>query len=347
MHCGKTGTIRTDKLLIRDVSVGNITEESATISWQTTVPATSKVVYGTNNTMDKSTQEDNTMVTEHTVELLGLKPNTEYKFKVISKDEKNNEVESNIYSFKTDTVKTSGPIISNINILSLTSSSATIYWETDVEANSRVDYGLSDNYSYYKEDIDNYVLKHYVTLTDLNNNQIYHYKITSSNKWGYSSSTDDMIFQTKDLGKLILSPEIINVNVGDSFEVKIELENVEDVFSVQFQININRSLIKFENVEEGDLLKDSKYKSLMFQRDPINDDEKIGYVATWTAKYEGSNPVGTEVDLVNMKKTLCILKFKALQKGETTLLFNKYRVLDAGTNEIKIYEPNAISIYIN
>ena len=66
--------------IISEVKVFNITDSSATITWQTDVPATSQVEYGTTNAYGSTTPPDNELTTSHSVALTGLKPSTTYYF---------------------------------------------------------------------------------------------------------------------------------------------------------------------------------------------------------------------------------------------------------------------------
>ncbi|MBI3804674.1 MAG: fibronectin type III domain-containing protein [Nitrospirae bacterium] len=71
---------------ISGVAANNITKDSATIVWNTDVPATSQVEYGSTTAYDKSTPVDATMRTAHTQTLKGLKHKTLYHYRVKSKD---------------------------------------------------------------------------------------------------------------------------------------------------------------------------------------------------------------------------------------------------------------------
>jgi peroxiredoxin len=76
---------------ISGVSVSNITESSATITWLTNEDATSQVEYGKTETYGSSTTLDTNLTESHNVTLNGLSDNTTYYFKVISKDASDNE----------------------------------------------------------------------------------------------------------------------------------------------------------------------------------------------------------------------------------------------------------------
>jgi cytochrome c biogenesis protein CcmG/thiol:disulfide interchange protein DsbE len=91
----------TVSLVISKIKVSNITDVAATISWTTDKPGTSRVDYGTTNSLGSSSPLDQTLATSHNTALTGLQPVTTYHFKVISKDDSGNEVTSQDQTFTT------------------------------------------------------------------------------------------------------------------------------------------------------------------------------------------------------------------------------------------------------
>ncbi|MCK5230217.1 MAG: hypothetical protein KAR13_08130 [Desulfobulbaceae bacterium] len=73
---------------------------SAKIGWKTDEIASSKVVYGIKS-LNKSSQVDLNLVSEHVIDLAGLKAKKTYQFKVISQDMFGNKSESGIFTFST------------------------------------------------------------------------------------------------------------------------------------------------------------------------------------------------------------------------------------------------------
>lgn len=86
------------KPVISNIAVSNITQTGVTITWTTDIPASSRVIYDTTSHPDisgqsapnfgyaASTEESDvtTKVTSHTVTLSGLNPGTKYYFRVLS-----------------------------------------------------------------------------------------------------------------------------------------------------------------------------------------------------------------------------------------------------------------------
>jgi hypothetical protein len=101
-----TGTGTPPSLSISASASSGITSTSATVSWQTNLPATSQVQYGTSASYGLSTTLDSTMVTSHQQILSGLQPATLYHFRVLSTDVNNNVANGSDLTFTTATGST-------------------------------------------------------------------------------------------------------------------------------------------------------------------------------------------------------------------------------------------------
>ncbi|MFO1098478.1 MAG: Ig-like domain-containing protein [Xanthobacteraceae bacterium] len=91
----------------------NINATSATITWTTNEPATSKVDYGPTTSYGFTTTLDSNLLTSHSVTLVGLSANTTYNYRVRSIDAAGNEKVSANSTFRTaaapDTIAPSIP----------------------------------------------------------------------------------------------------------------------------------------------------------------------------------------------------------------------------------------------
>ena len=87
------------------------------------------------------------------------------------------------------------PAISDIGASNITTDSATITWITDQQADSLVEYGTTTSYGSSASDTA-MVTSHSITLTGLVPGTTYHFKITSTNSYGFSSSSGDETFTT-------------------------------------------------------------------------------------------------------------------------------------------------------
>ena len=87
---------------IADISVINLANNSAKVTWITDEFADSMLKYGMNSTAYTELSIDELFVKEHVVTLTGLSQDTTYYFVVNNTDQSGNTAESSEYSFKYD-----------------------------------------------------------------------------------------------------------------------------------------------------------------------------------------------------------------------------------------------------
>lgn len=68
-----------------NVQTSNETATSVTVTWTTNILCTSQVYYGTDRTCSSLTSEDTANITNHSVTITGLQPQTAYYFRVVSR----------------------------------------------------------------------------------------------------------------------------------------------------------------------------------------------------------------------------------------------------------------------
>jgi hypothetical protein len=98
--------------LITNVTVTNITNNSATITWTTDEIADSVVNYGIDSEIYTEIESDSLFVLNHTIGLIQLSQGTNYYFDVNSTDRSGNTAESSEYKFST-TGMTNQPLNAN------------------------------------------------------------------------------------------------------------------------------------------------------------------------------------------------------------------------------------------
>ena len=85
--------------VITDISVINLANNSAKVTWKTDEFTDSVVKYGVNSTAYTRACIDVLFVKDHEITLTGLSPDTTYYFVVNSTDQSGNSAESSEYSF--------------------------------------------------------------------------------------------------------------------------------------------------------------------------------------------------------------------------------------------------------
>jgi hypothetical protein len=186
-------------LVISNVGAVDITETGARITWNTNEPATSQVQHGFSSSYGDVTVENSNLVTSHSVELSGLTAGREYHYSVISKDSSDNERISVDYTFTTQGgtfPDTTPPVISDVNAVNIVMMGATITWDTDEPATSRVQYGATAIYGNSTLEDSNLVTGHSVNITDLIPGIEYHYRVISKDSSGNEKISIDYTFKT-------------------------------------------------------------------------------------------------------------------------------------------------------
>ncbi len=186
---------------VTEVSVSNITKNSADIGWTTDEVADGYVEYGMTPDYGSQTSLDTAYTTDHTASLSGLMPDTVYHYRVVSADGAGNVGYSSDNSFTTltdvsapapepepepetppaDTTPAPAPsaVISGVEVTDVTETSATIAWTTDIAADSQVTYGESSALGTSSSIDATLKTAHQITLTGLTPNTNYYFKVKS------------------------------------------------------------------------------------------------------------------------------------------------------------------------
>ncbi|MBN2382359.1 lamin tail domain-containing protein [bacterium] len=168
---------------------------TATIYWETDELATSTVEYGLTDTYGNS-ESVTGYHSNHSVILIGLTPDTQYHYRVLSDDPaQNGPTYSNDMVFTT-TVGTNPTIISGPSVQHVSGSGATVVWVTNEAADSQVEYGLSTSYGSSASST-TYVSEHSLVLSGLDPETTYHFRAGSTDNCGNGPVwSDDQVFST-------------------------------------------------------------------------------------------------------------------------------------------------------
>ena len=193
--------------VISNVRAENVAQSTADIKWSTDIPATSQVDYGTTVSYGYSTTLDSSLVTSHTVALSGLAPGQLYHYRVRSKNSAGAESVSGDYTFTT-AVDPTPPVISNVQVASVSYSDARITWTTDDYASSQVQYGLTPSYGQSTTEDPTLVTSHSVLVTGLSPNTTYHFRVKSTNGASLTSYSGDYMFTTTSVPSEIIIDDL-------------------------------------------------------------------------------------------------------------------------------------------
>jgi subtilisin-like proprotein convertase family protein len=160
------------------------TSTSLTITWSTNLASNTRVYYGT--TPSYANQLTGSDGTAHTVTITGLISNTQYHFKVQSRDIP--DMTMNISS-PDQVARTTGLMISKVTSFVTGPTSAIINWTTNIAASGKVDYGLTTGYGLVKNQVGTSTT-HSLTLTSLLSSNTYHFKVSSTST---SNASDQQV----------------------------------------------------------------------------------------------------------------------------------------------------------
>jgi len=186
-------TFTTAPLVISNVAAGAIASSCVTITWNTNVATNSQVQYGTTTAYGQSTTLDPLLVTAHSQPITGLTANTVYHYRVRSRDAANNLVESGDFTFTTGTL-----VVSNVNVVNITTTSATITWNTNDPTTTQVEYGLTPAYGQFAPLTPSATLAtaHSQVLTGLTPGTVYHFRTNSIDEAGNHAYCSGFTFTT-------------------------------------------------------------------------------------------------------------------------------------------------------
>ncbi len=174
-----------------NVNERNITATSAQIVWQTAVPTTNWVRYGTEAGKYIYAAGDNGLSTSHAVQIDGLIPGTTYYYIIDVKDANDTPYTSKEYSF-TAVLK---PKISNFKVVEVKPYSFTISWDTNIDTETMINLGKSIAYG-EKRGKSGYTKSHQLVVDSLEDNTEYHYQILAKDSTGFEVASEDEIVRT-------------------------------------------------------------------------------------------------------------------------------------------------------
>jgi len=177
--------------VISGVQAIDVATASATIIWTTDEPADSVVNYGNTTTLGL-TASDASLVTSHSVSLGGLDPATTYYYEVQSTDGAGNPASDNngglYYTFTTSDIPP--PVITGVQAIPITATSAVVTWITDKPATSVVNYGNTTALGLTASDAI-LVTSHSITLNGLLLETTYYYEVQSTGEGGNTTSDNN------------------------------------------------------------------------------------------------------------------------------------------------------------
>jgi cytochrome c biogenesis protein CcmG/thiol:disulfide interchange protein DsbE len=252
------GTRDTTPPVISEVTVSDITELNAIISWQTDEPATSQVMMCEADGGCTWTELDENLVTNHSVNLSDLKPNTAYHFTATSTDAKGNQAIAEGDLNTLAQAATTTLTISGIQVSNITDLSATIGWVTDKAATSQVEYGTTNAYGSTTTLDQKLTASHSITLTGLKPSTTYHFKVKTKDASGDEATSQDQTFTTRS-------------TVSAATEVGPEVGKLAPDFTLQ---DINGETVKLSDFR-GKIVMVNFWQNIQQSRNELDDIQTV------------------------------------------------------------------------
>ncbi len=181
---------------VLNASAANISNGSAVIVWETDELSTSQVMICESTGGCTYTDLDENLVTDHSVNVIDLKPNTQYHFTATSTDAASNQgiSEGDFTTLGQATVPSL--VISGITVSGVTEMAGTITWTTDKPSTSQVSYGATSTYGSTTPLDQTLTTSHSATLTGLTTATAYHFKVMSRDSSANEAVSPDQTFTT-------------------------------------------------------------------------------------------------------------------------------------------------------
>jgi hypothetical protein len=186
---------------ISAVACSAVSSSSAVISWTTNKAADSQVEYGISEAYGSSSTADKALVTLHSQTLTGLSAGTAYHFRIKSSDASGKTGISGDFSFTTAAVAdTTPPVITAVAASAVSTTTATISWNTNEASDSQVEYGTAVSYGALSTTDPLMVIQHSRVLTGLTAGTTYHFRVRSRDGAGNPALSGDYVFVTAGKG---------------------------------------------------------------------------------------------------------------------------------------------------
>ena len=297
---------------ISNVTIPEIDNNTAKISWLTNINADSYAVYSLNSDLSSSTETGSpALTTNHEVELSSLSGGNKYYFYVKSTDASSDETtDKNVvdgiieyYDFIT-TQDTAAPTVSSISASPATSS-AIIAWTTNELANSYLNYGTSAAYG-SSATSSTLTINHIINLSSLTENTLYHYQVVSTDANSNTAASSDQTFTTNaeadstaptissvTTGSTSLTSAIITWNTNENSNSLIDYGITDSLGSLAGQIDDSTTT---HSVTLSDLSENTTYYYQVRSHDSdgnIGTDDNGGSFYSFTTTQDSTAPTIT------------------------------------------------------
>jgi len=297
-------------LSIKNLRATNIMDTAATVTWSTSEATVGTLRYGRDATL-AVTQTVSVQIAreQHEVALDGLLPETAYYYRVAALSTRGDTTSSRGTPFITlpdqELNDRTPPVISDIEVIGVTSSSAEIHWKTDDRTRGRIHYDLAWPFGHiateFPDEPNRYERTHSLVLSDLQDSTTYHFAINATNRASLNTvTTQDLSFTTLGKPTLAICPDVIAVAPGATFDLGLCILNARDVHGVAIIVEYDPQDLEIlpSGVAGGSHEGPDWDRTQGHLTQPVQelDPGQFGIQATWKIQYSGNTALGTLAD---------------------------------------------------
>ncbi|MCC7357456.1 carboxypeptidase regulatory-like domain-containing protein [Candidatus Uhrbacteria bacterium] len=213
--CGGGGGGSVFPPVISNVQATMITTSTALITWTTDQSTDSTVFFGQTISYSSGTIMNGAQVNSHAIQITGLIPDELYHFQVSSLNGLT-LLQAVSGDFTFTTLAENVPlVITNLQVLNITDTTALVSWNTNKPASSLVHFGLTNSYG-LSASTAGLVTSHVVSLSGLTPATLYHFEVVSIDGSNVTATSPDGTFTT--LSDITPPANVINLSVtpGDT-----------------------------------------------------------------------------------------------------------------------------------
>jgi len=193
---------------IKNAQLSSITDTGAIVTWETDKPTSAQVMVCDPDGFCTWSELQAPLVTSHWVPLHNLKASTTYHLTLLSKDANGKEASLEKELTTLAQADTTPPTVTEVSVSKTEETGATITWVTNEPATSQVEYGPSETYGKTSQLDKQLNTNHSITLTGLEPNTLYHFKVKSTDANGNEASSQANTLKTQ--ASLPIGPNIGN-----------------------------------------------------------------------------------------------------------------------------------------
>ncbi len=292
------------ELAIKNLRATNIQDTRALITWTTSAATVGTLKYGPDAALSVTrTVSVQVASEEHEVQLADLLPETTYYFLVSALSTRGDTTSTRGTPFITlpdqELYDTTRPVISNIEVVGVTSSSAEIHWKTDDRTRGNIHYDtalpLDQIAPEFPSAPTRYERDHALILTDLQDSTTYIFAIDATNRAGLNTvTTEELSFTTLSRPTIAVCPNEIIVAAGATFDLGLCILNAKNIHGAAIILEYDPAALEVVSSTTGpDWGRTRGYLEM-----PVADlgPGLYGIQASWEIQYSGSTPLGTKAD---------------------------------------------------